>query len=223
MRKYILSTLFSFVLSACGGGGGSTPQNNINLSPGIYTGTFTPNGGTPDEFAIILASNGTWAGVNPIESAYGTYSNSTLTETNFSATLTTSNSGTYTDDGINGTFSIADAGIYNRESTLPKLEGVWVDTTFTEVAGITTHVIDANGNINSSSVSGCSSTGKLNTIDTTKNEYSFSLTVSNCEGFEGVYNGLALLDDTNFTDDTLVFAGDNDTINTFILTNAVKQ
>jgi len=223
MRKFILSTLVSLFISACGGGGSSTPAPSFSFTPGIYTGTFTPAGGAADVFAIIIASNGSWAGVDFEEGATGTYSGATLTDPSLTATLTATSSGTYTSNGISGTFTLVDAGIYNRPANLSKLAGTWIDTTFTQNTGTMTHTIDGSGNITSTSVSGCASSGTINTIDTTKNEYTISLTVTNCGGFNGVYTGLALLDDTTITEDTLVYLADNDILDTFTLSSAIKQ
>jgi len=127
--------------------------------------------------------------------------------------------GTY-DNGVEtGTFSMVDAGIYNRTSSLAKLNGTWVENIYTTSTGITTWVIN-NGAYTMTSVSGCASTGTITTIDTTKNEYAITGTVTNCGVFNGTYSGYGFTSDGTFTDDTFEFVIDN--ANAYALFAAVK-
>ena len=229
MRKFIFTTLISLLLSACSSGGGSsnetsntTTTESFSFSPGLYTGTFATSGGSTDSFAIMITSNNKWAGADPEEASTGTVNGATLSNTfGFSATLESANSGTFTNGTESGSFSIASvSGLYDRTSSLDKLNGTWVDDEFTDVTGTATFTFN-NGALSMTTVSGCSGTGNITTIDTRKNEYALTVTVSNCDEFNGNYSGFGFTDDVNFTDDQFAFVVDNS--ENFALFAPVKQ
>lgn len=214
--------LLSVLLSACGSSDSSAPV--FNWSPGIYTGTFTETGGTPDDVVLLVTSDSRFAlGVaDGSDYAIGTMLGSTLsTSDGFVVTLDAALSGTYAAPGITGTFTLSDSGLYNRISSTAKLEGIWVDNTFTQT-GTATYVI-TDGSILLTSVSGCAGTGQFTTIDSSKNEYDFTLNMTNCPGFNGTYTGLAVTDDTFFPDDTIDIIAENLGALTFLVSAPVKQ
>ncbi len=214
MRKFLISFIIGLALSGCGGGGGggttdtSTPATSYSFSPGLYTGSFTDSIGT-DSYAILITSNNKWAGADPTEAATGTVSGGNLSTSVFSATLTSATGGTFNNSGNTGTFSMTShASLYNRSSSLAKLDGTWVDDVYTDNTGTVTVTFN-NGAMSMSTTSGCAATGSVSTIDTSKNEYSVTMTVTNCGGFNGTYTGYGFTDDDTFTDDQFVMALDN--------------
>jgi len=218
-RASLLATSIS-LLAACGSGGGGSPAA-YTAQPGIYSGTFSPTGGITDVFSVIVTSNNKWAGADPDEAATGTVSGGTLSNAyGFTATLTGTMSGSYDNGTESGTFSLVDAGIYNRTSSLAKLNGTWVDNVYTASTGVTTWVIN-NGAYSMTSVSGCASTGTITTIDTSKNEYAVTGTVTNCGGFNGSYSGYGFTDDDTFTDDQFSIVIDNAT--SYAVFSPIKQ
>ena len=218
--------LLSVLLSACSSGGSDSLVPAFNWSPGVYSGTFTVTGGAPDDVVLLVTSDNRFAlaTTDGSETAIGAMFGSKLTTTDgFTATLNAALSGTYTAPGVTGTFTLADSGLYNRASSTAKLEGTWVDNTFTQVTGTATYVIDATGNFLLMSVSGCAGTGSFSTIDGSKNEYNFTLVTTNCPGYDGTYIGLAITDDTTFTDDTIDIIAENPVAQTFLVSTPVKQ
>lgn len=224
-----LLTLLTIFLSGCSSSSsdnGTAPTSTFTWAGGIYVGTFTEAGAAPDDVVLIISSDNRFAlaTTNGLEYAIGTVSSSNLTTSDgFVATLTAALSGTYTAPGVTGTFALADSGLYNRASSTSKLQGIWVDNTFTQVTGTATFIIDAAGMFDMTSVSGCSGIGSFSTIDPTKNEYNFTMNVTNCAGYNGTYNGLAVTDDTTFTDDTLDIIAENIPAQTFMVSESIKQ
>jgi len=223
MRKLILTALFGFVLSGCSSSDSTPTTTDTNFKPGIYTGQFD-NGTITDSYIILVTSTDAWAGADPFEASTGIVTGDTITNSaGFSATLTSSNAGTYlSPPSVTGTFNLVDTGLYNRSSSLTKLTGTWVDNVFTDVTGVTTWTIQANGSFNMTSVSGCSATGTIGTLDTGKNEYTMSATVSNCGVFNGAYSGFGFTQDANtFSDNQFSFVIDN--ADNFAVFSPVKQ
>jgi len=223
MRKYIFTIFITLSFSACGSSSSSNDSNsnNFNVTPGIYTGTFTTSKGVTGELGILITSNGKWAGTDPDSAATGTVSGDTLTGDDFNAKLTNATGGTYTSEDISGTFNLsANTALYNRSSSLSKLNGTWVDNVFTDVTGTVTFTMN-NGAITMTSVLGCAAMGSVNTIDTTKDEYALSFTVTNCPGFNGVYSGYGYTEDDTFTDDVLTMVLDSE--ENFAIFSPVKQ
>lgn len=217
MRKFLISFFIGLFLTGCGGGGGGTTDTttdspadttSYSFSPGLYTGSFTDSYGT-DSYAILITSNNRWAGADPDEVATGTVSGDTLSTSGFSATLTSATGGTFNNGGNTGTFSmVSHADLYNRTSSLAKLNGTWVDDFYTDNTGTVTVTMN-DGAMSLTSVSGCAASGTVSTIDASKNEYAVAITVTNCGGFNGSYTGYGFTDDDTFTDDQFVFAVDN--------------
>ena len=226
MNKNIIALLLPLTLIACGGGGGgsdtTTPAASVTVPPGIYEGTVTPTGGAAESAVALITSNGKAAivDVDTIEGFIGTISGDSLTGTMYSTSSVPSTakvisasgnniSGTYTSSIGGGTFSlVANPNLYNRTSELSKLEGVWVDSVFTNITGTTTWTIQNDGTFSVSSTSGCTAIGSFTIFNTTKNEYNLSINISNCPGMNGSYSGFAVVSDSFNADDTisLIFA-----------------
>ncbi len=227
MNKNIIVLLIALSLIACGGGGGgtdtaTTPAASTVVPAGIYEGTVTPAGGAAESAVALITSNGKAAIVDTdtVEGFIGTISGDSLTGTMYSTSSVPSTakvtsvsgnniSGTYTSSIGGGTFSlVANPNLYNKTSKLSKLAGVWVDSVFTNVTGISTWTVQNDGTFTISSTSGCTAIGSFAIFNTAKNEYNLSLNISNCPGMNGVYSGFAIISDSFNADDTisLVFA-----------------
>lgn len=219
--NYGLLLMIVTTLAACGGGGGGGDDGDVavNAPPGIYEGTVTAAGGTPDSAFGLITSNGKLAflDLDTLEAIIGTISNGSISGTLFADSVAgitgqvTSASGnniggTYSSSLGNGTFSlVADPNLYLRGASLSKLTGTWVDSVFTDGVGTTTWVFQTDGSYNMSSTSGCTGTGQFSLIDATKNEYEMNFVLSNCVPFNGTYTGIGALSDTYNTDDSLAF------------------
>jgi hypothetical protein len=215
--KAIVATFIALFLTACGGGGGGSSTTSVTVPPGIYSGTVTPSGGTPDSAVGLITSNGKVAivDVDTIEAFIGTissgslsgalYSSSTVPATGQVTSASGNNiSGTYTSSLGGGTFAlVADPNLYNRTSSLSKLVGTWVDSVFTNLTGTTTWVIQADGSFTVSSTASCTGSGNFTVFNSSNNEYNLTLDITNCPGFNGTYTGFAVVNDTYFTDDTI--------------------
>ncbi len=216
--KTLLLTLVLSV-TACGGGGDTTAE----IAPaGIYAGTITPTGETPDTAVALILSTGDTAlvDIDTLEAFIGTKSGNSFTGTLYASTSVASTaqvtsvsgnniSGTYSSSLGGGTFTLlADTDLYNRTSSLTKLEGTWVDLVFTNNSnvGISTWVIQADGSfeVTTTSVPTCYGSGSFAITNDLKNEYSLSMNIANCQGLDdGAYVGFAALSDTAGTDNTL--------------------
>lgn len=227
MKHPLLITLAASTLCACSGGGGSTPstQSQANLA-GIYsTGTITPDGGTADKAVGIIASNGQTVIVDTSsdEGFIGQlssnqlsgkiYSGDRVVETTGALQLNTDStvSGTYASSLGNGAFKLnqksTDKSLYQRGASLSTLEGTWVDT---DNGTSNTTVIQKSGEFTSQNTDSCYASGKFSTIDSSKNEYAVSITISSCNEGNGTYSGLAIVEDTHHSNDTLtIVIGNN--------------
>lgn len=87
------------------------------------------------------------------------------------------------------------------------LEGTWVETS-NKVT--TTTVIQKSGKFTSQDTNSCYASGKFSTIDTSKNEYTVSVTLTSCNQANGTYSGLAIIEDTHNKNDTLSLVVGND-------------
>ena len=207
----------------------------VNWAAGIYTGTFTETGSTASVDVLLLVTSDNrfaLAALDGSEYNIGTVSGSSLSDTDgFVATLTAALSGTYSapaatpsDPDFSGTFALTDTGLYNRSSSTAKLEGTWVDFTIPPATGTPTYVIDAAGDFSLDTTTGCTGTGSFTPIDPGKNEYDFSMDVTNCPGLNGTFSGLAITDDAmTFTDNQIDIIAENTSEQKFIISAPVKQ
>ncbi len=215
MRMLIFVSLF-IGLASCGGGGGgdggSTPTPTpaaLPWSPGLYTVDLTPTGGETERATILVTSDDrVFYGVNDGSHAkVGTTSGNIVELDNVAgpndlSTLTLSSAGatagtfalSFNVGDESGTFVVVDDAdndkLYNSSSTLASLAGTWVDDTFTDLAGVSTWVIQADGSYTVNTETGgsgvCSATGNISLIDATKNEYASVSTLVNCGAPEGL-------------------------------------
>jgi hypothetical protein len=141
---------------------------------------------------------------------------STVTTGSFSATVVegVSFSGDYSlATGESGTISLTYNPIYERDSSLDKLTGMW-----DEEFGILT--FDADGSFFEQDSFGCVFDGQATIIDAGYNVYDLSMSVSMCDDADGEYSGLGVLVDSNTTDDMLIVQMNSDVL---ILTTSLLR
>ncbi len=229
----VLTLTIAGCSSSSDSGGTITPVVPLDVLPGIYTGTITPDGDVPTDITTLITSDGRFAIIpDTNEGALGTVANGVLTGTIYStaiiplvATVTSINAGTVSGTYVvtlgpgvfeTGTFSLtADAALYSRGAALAKLEGIWNN------AGDTiSWVIQADGSFTATFPAPCTASGDFTTIDAANNEYSLSVTTTNCS-VDDTFSGVGALGDDTFTDDELSFVyGDANTGSTLTL---IKQ
>lgn len=220
----ILALVFVLLVSACGGGegdiGGVAPST---AQPGIYAGTITPDGKSAETAAGIITSDGKVAlvDITTSEVFIGTISGNSLTgklyatsgvDSTAEVTTVSGNtiSGTYTSSLGGGVFAlVADPDLYSRTSSLTKLAGTWVDNTFTNVVGVSTWVIQADGMFDVTTETGCAGSGAFSVINPAKNGYNLSLNITNCSVLNGDYSGFAVTSDNPYTDNTIALIFSN--------------
>ena len=232
MRKFLLILFIPFMLTACGGS--DAGGNVINESAaGIWKGTGVSTDNESGEIVGLVASNGKaffltdlpaitygnasvtgnkfsfsgtiYDGVNPPEiiKMFGTVASGKSINVDYS---TTSESGS-----ITLTKADRSVGVYDRPSDLAKLEGTWNDVV-SDNEGTWVFTIKNNGAFSSIRASdNCSMTGSFNTIDSTKNEYSVTATISSCNELNGSYTGLGFTSDSNSLTDNVI---------SFVITNS---
>ena len=109
--------------------------------------------------------------------------------------------------GESGTISLTYDALYDRDSSLTKLEGSWDEDGY----GILT--FNADGTFFEQDSFGCVFDGQASIIDPDYNVYALAMTVSLCgAGFDGQYAGLGVLTDLNVTDDWFIVQMNNDTL-----------
>ena len=114
--------------------------------------------------------------------------------------------GTYTGVGDRGSFTLTYNALYERDSSLDLLSGIWTESD----SGYTLNVnIDTNGSLLGNDSEGCVFTGSVSIINSDYNAYRVSFTASSCGIYNGTYNGLASLYDTSEINDTLVYGVSN--------------
>ena len=223
MNKILLIFVITLFTFSCGGGG--DPIDPSTVPAGIYTGTVTPAGGTPDSAVALITSDNEAAlvDIDTVEAFIGTVSGKALTGTMYASSAIAATavvtsisgnniSGTYNSALGGGAFAlVADPDLYNRSSSLTKLVGTWVDTSFTNITGITTWLIQSDGSFTVSSTASCTASGSFSVFNSTKNEYKLTLSLINCSSFDGNYTGFAAISDTFNTDDTLSLIFSNGT------------
>jgi len=97
---------------------------------------------------------------------------------------------------------------YNRASDLATVAAVY--SLFELFGDASSFAIDASGVISGQSTAGCMISGQISIIDALFNAYDVQITVSNCGGSNGVYDGLGVTTDLVATNDALVFVAFTD-------------
>lgn len=106
--------------------------------------------------------------------------------------------------GESGTISMTYNAIYERDSSLDKLTGMWE-----EEFGVLS--FDPSGAFFMQDSFGCVYDGQASIIDSQFNAYALSMTVSSCgDGVDGDYSGLGLLSDLNTTEDLFLLQMNSD-------------
>lgn len=227
MKKFISIILVCF-LTGCGGGGDSSSTVTNESAAGIWKGTGVTSEDVVGEVIGLVASNGKAFFLTDLPAL--TYGDVSVSGSNFSFNGTgygegyggnaVTMSGTvsseasidvsYSSPTEIGTISLSKAdssvGVYDRPSNLQKLEGIWNDT-ISDSAGAWIFNIQNNGSFSAIRASdNCTMDGEFATINSMKNEYLVSATVSLCNGFNGNYSGLAFTSDADtFTDNVISF------------------
>ena len=215
-RRPVFAAIVAIVVSsACGGGGGDNTFRPLEppaaQAGGIWDGTVTLNGGP---IAVGLVGASTDAGeirladglgniyaatldvdgdaltgtVRAFAPPGGSFSDgSVVTTGQIDATLVerTSMTGTFSlDSGDTGVFAMPYDDLYERFSSLARATGMWID----EVG--TVYTVQADGTFFGQDALGCVYNGLLSIIDSDFNVYGVEVRLTQCPGFEGVYQGL---------------------------------
>jgi len=215
--------LLLFTISACSGGGGGSGGTPLTTIPaGIWAGTITPTGDSPENVILVISSDGT-AYLIPESITFGWFGTVSQTQGNVTFSLTN-----YANDATNGlavsltgtnasnTMSLTYSGgivsvtynaIYERSSSLAKTNGIW---SWTDGASYTqTLTIDASGNIDGSDTDGCVFSGSISTPNTSVNIYNVTLMLELCGAINGTYTGTATLSDGLGAYDSLTIGAAN--------------
>jgi hypothetical protein len=106
-----------------------------------------------------------------------------------------------------GTFELFYDSLYERDSALSLLDGLW--TAYDDLGNPNvTFTIQNSGSFDGQNMQGCVSIGQFSIIDAEYDLYKIQSTVSGCT-IAGDFTGLAVLADLAATNDALVFAVDN--------------
>lgn len=227
MGLFLLVVVMIFWAAGCGGGG---DDGNSSPSPvttqsfaGIWIGSFTSNV-SHKTFSIlgVITEQGTARFISTSLHMEYAADRINVSGNNFSATAavygssgrytgTSELAGTFTQRGnVNGTyagagdagsFSLAYNALYERPSSLEAIAGTWTNYSSGYYEKFT---IDSKGNVTRPIISGCTTSGSVSIIDPRYNVYAVNLTVNNCGDENGFYRGLAVLTDTNGSNDTIV-------------------
>lgn len=86
-----------------------------------------------------------------------------------------------------------------------------------------TYIIQTTGDFDATSTS-CDAQGSFATIDSSKNEYDFTMNVVSCPGLNGDFTGLAFTDDSMAgTDNQIVIITENQSLQKFIISAPIKN
>ena len=212
-----------------GGGNTTTtplpPQPVATKAGGIWDGTSTAGGQTVALAGVVTENgegrffdeNGTQYIVSSISGNDGSITMNVMAVAQFGfvfvdgSTVTTGTlSGTIVErtsfngnwslaTGESGTLSMTYDPLYDRDSSLAKLEGMWDENGF----GIATFAAD--GSFFEQDQFGCVFDGQATIIDPAYNVYAMTMAISLCgPGVDGQYSGLGVLTDFNTTDDGLI-------------------
>lgn len=168
------------------------------VTGGQFIGTLTVVGNSV---------TGTGLGYAPVGSTWT--DGSIITSVNISATVTERQqfSGTWTTgSGDSGTLTFSYSSMHERSSTFAKLSANWF---FTDGFYSITISIDGNGAITGSDTDGCVFTGQATIPDSSFNTYSLSVDITSCGAINGLYSGLAIMDDNVVQDDRLIATVNN--------------
>lgn len=216
--------------SGDGGSGSPTPTPVATNPAGIWEGTAVTGNLTLDLLGIVTESgqgrlvdeNGTQYVIETLGGNDGDISlsftafaqvgftfidGSTIAEGNLTGSVAEHESftGEYElSTGETGTLSMSYNPIYERDSSLDKLTGLW-DEQFGVVS------IDPSGAFFMQDSFGCVYDGQASIIDLRFNAYSLSMTVSSCgAGVDGQYTGVGVLSDLDTSEDLFILQMNSD-------------
>ncbi len=95
--------------------------------------------------------------------------------------------------------------LYDRSSALATVDGNYSSFDLFGVGDLTSFSVN-NGVITSASASTCMGIGLITIIDANFNAYDVTLDVTNCSAFNGMYDGLGLIQDAFVLDDNKLFS-----------------
>ena len=239
----LVSILASAAVSSCGGSGGDgfKPGEVVDALPGgIWEGTVFIND-DPFGFEMVAVStdDGEMRGINEVGAIYHAHVNvsgatfsgnirvfaeagttfsdgSTVTMGDLQGTIVERSEaeGTFIlDSGDTGSFVFDYDDLYERDSSLGLVGGMWVD-----MSG-TVFTVMADGSIFAQDSLGCVYEGQTSIIDAAYDVYDIEAHVTQCGQFDGAYHGLGVLDDVAFEGDNngLVVIMSNDALGLVLL------
>jgi hypothetical protein len=207
------------LLAGCGGGGGDDGDDEEfdNDATGVWTGTHTPDGKPAVSVTAVVAPNGRFVAVSSqiYLSGSGTVSGDRLSA---SATGWAPAGATFANGSTSGAFTLTgflfeenrsestysganesgrlvlnySSSRSNRSSSLATIAG-----SYATGSGATSVAINSNGAITFNSTQGtnCIGNGTMRVGDSTRNVYTWSMTLSGCTAVNGSVDGVATLDD----------------------------
>lgn len=214
--------------------GGNPPVANERMG-GIWQGTSTAPGNNQSIIGVTLddgrfrflslTTEGQFVGTMSVSNQNRVTGNgfgiapagftwtggSTVTTLSIAGTVAERSSfdGTWaTGTGESGFFNMSFDPIYNRISSLAKVQGTY--TSYDDFGNATaSFTFGAEGGVSGQDIGGCVYGGQLSIVDSSVNVYQITLVVSNCGQFNSTYSGLGILIDFNGTDDELLISVDD--------------
>jgi len=215
--------LVAILGTACGGGGGGSSSWTTAPRPGgIWEGSITINA-APVAMELVGASTdaGELRFVNEMGGIYvadidvegdgfsgdarvfappgGMFSDgSVVTTGRVEGTIVDRESltGTFTlDSGDSSSFAVIYNDLYERDSSLLLVAGMWIDLSDT------VFTVQADGSIFAQDALGCVYNGTGRVINANYDVYDLTMQVSQCAEYDGTYDGLGVLDDVAFEGD----------------------
>lgn len=237
MQKFyfVAIAILTLALTACGGGGGSSSGSGSGGNPttaaveGIWTGTYTINGGatypisgaiTQNGYGFFYETNGvlyvlpaltgsaTYSGTLTAYAPPGnTFSNGQSIAT-FSVTgsvasqagTATSIQGDFSGSGETGTFTLSPNNPYSGSASVAGLAGQW-DGYYLGPGTSITLVIGSNGTFTGNDAVGCNITGTVTQVQPSMNLYQVNLTSTGQAVCAGNLSGLGYESSTDASGD----------------------
>jgi len=114
-------------------------------------------------------------------------------------------SGTFSGGGESGTFTLGFVSSYEESSSLSKIAGTYTYTQTTSTSTDTLSItVDSTGLVTGSDSTGCVYNGQVSLIDSSKDAYDVTATITSCGALNGTYKGVAALTKNVTVDDTLL-------------------
>lgn len=227
--RTFMTALFAALLTACGGGGGSDYVPPGEYTQGIWRGTVTLDGmnlglvvGMIDDQGnanlILYAGDSQLSGTissigsevnksfsnlslfaigGDLSDVYGAVSGTVLAGSSLAATFSSAG-------GRMLELDLRFDSLYLRQASLSAIAGDW---RYGESGYTIDWQIDASGALSGTDTNGCSYSGQVSVPNASHNLYKMRYEISACTINPVNVSGLAILDDTATTNDTLLSAG----------------